>query len=50
MLPPNDSASVMGVRTQIRSSCLNEEACSVSPNGTVLRTTMESDFLFLFMF
>lgn len=49
MLPPNDSPSVTGVRTQVHSGCLNEkEARSVSPNGTVLRTTMEPDFLFMF--
>lgn len=51
MLPPDDSPSVMGVRTQIHSGCPNEqEACSVSPTGTVLRTTMEPGFLLLFMF
>ena len=51
MFPPNDSPSVMGVKTQIRSGCLNEqEARSVPPTGTVLRTTMEPDFLLLFMF
>lgn len=43
MLPPSDTPSVMGVRTQVHSGHLDEQgAYSVSPAGIVRRkTTME---------